>query len=99
MALVQADGRPAARWRCAWRALLVWLPPLVLLAAALGLDWWRVAAASKEPWPSEPGGASVLAWLAWWLALGILPLYVWLAQRSPGRGPQDRLAGTYLMPR
>jgi len=99
IALVQGDGRRAARWRCAWRALLVWLPPLLLLVASAALELWRLealdsaAAGLGSPWPAR------LAWLTWWLAAGLLPLYFWLAQRSPGRALHDRLAGTYLVPR
>ncbi len=99
VALVQADGRRAARWRCIVRALLAWLPLLLLLGAALSLDWWRIGVGAALSPPQDVAWASVLAWLAWWLALGLPPLYAWLAQRSPGRGLHDRLAGTYLVPR
>jgi hypothetical protein len=39
------------------------------------------------------------AWLAWWLALGLLLAHGWAALRWPDRAPQDRPAGTYLVPR
>jgi hypothetical protein len=96
--LVQADGRRAARWRCAWRALVVWAPMVALLLASLFLDLWRIARAA----PDGPAGADYLAWLAWltwWLALSLLPLYVWVGLRWPRRGPHDALAGTHPVPR
>src|SRR5262249_14283244 len=41
--LVQADGRRAAHWRCAARALLVWVPLALLLLGSLGLElqYWE----------------------------------------------------------
>jgi hypothetical protein len=78
---------------------MVWLPVLALLSVSLGLDWWRVAAGMAHSPPEDMVWASLLAWMAWWLALALPPVYAWLAQRSPGRGPHDRLAGTYLVPR
>jgi hypothetical protein len=92
--LVQADGRRAARWRCAWRALLVWAPFTGLLLASLTAESWRLleGAAAQD-------AAAWLSWGAWWLAVLLLPLYVWLALRAPHRAPHDRLAGTYLVPR
>jgi hypothetical protein len=96
--LVQGDGRPAARWRCAWRTLVVWLPLVVLLLASLYLDLWRIAGAGPDL-PAEVGSLAWLAWLTWWLAVAVLPLYGWIALRWPNRGPQDALAGAYLVPR
>jgi hypothetical protein len=97
--LVQGDGRPAARWRCAWRALALWLPPVALLWLATALDLEHIQrdyAAGGVPGTSW---SALLSWLCWWLALVLLPLYVWLAQRSPARALHDRVAGTYLVPR
>jgi tRNA A-37 threonylcarbamoyl transferase component Bud32 len=88
VALVQADGRRAARWRCGWRALLVWAPLAALLLLSLSLAPGHAVGLGRAP-----------AWLTWWLALALLPLYAWVALRWPNRGPHDRLAGTYLVPR
>ncbi len=96
--LVRADGLPAARWRCAWRALVAWAPLVALLLASLSLDLWRVADTGPEL-PAEVGSLAWLAWLTWWLGAGLLPLYVWIALRWPERGPHDVLAGTYPVPR
>jgi hypothetical protein len=36
---------------------------------------------------------------AWWAACATLTAYLVLALGWPTRGPHDRLAGTYLVPR
>jgi uncharacterized RDD family membrane protein YckC len=96
LALVQADGRPAARWRCALRALLIWAPVATLFLTGLWAEvgYW----AALEEGRSAPG----LLWLAWagaWSAWALLTAFAVLAIRSPVRGLHDRLAGTYLVPR
>jgi hypothetical protein len=96
LALVQSDGRPAARWRCAWRALLTWAPVTGLLVAAMWLeqDYWSGLKETGTPalWLSR------LSWVASWSAWALLATYAVLAVRSPTRGLHDRLAGTYLVP-
>jgi hypothetical protein len=91
--VVRGDGRRASRLRCGWRVLLIWLPVVLLLSASAALDLWRFTRAPDSSWPAW------LAWLSWWLAAALPPLYLWLAQRWPERGPLDHLAGTYLVPR
>jgi hypothetical protein len=66
---------------------------------SVALDWWRIAVGLSRTPPEDLAWASLLAWLMWWLAPGLLVLYVWQAVRSPVRGLHDRLAGTYLVPR
>jgi hypothetical protein len=93
LALVRADGRPAGRLQCAWRTLLVWAPVTALLSylawRTVSLDLARQREVGNPLW-----------WLPWLLLLlGLLLLYVALALRSPERSLQDRLAGTYLVPR
>jgi hypothetical protein len=96
--LVRANGRPAARWQCAVRALLFWLPVYGLFAASVALDWWFWSLGDPQP-----GG--LLGWLprlafgAWLGGLLLLPAYAVLALRSPARSLHDRLVGTYLVPR
>jgi hypothetical protein len=85
LALVRADGRPAARWQCAWRALLVWLPVLLPLVACV---WIKVFA---------PGLRFVHTGF-WWLAVAALLAEVVLGILRPHRALHDRLAGTYLVP-
>ena len=96
LALVQSDGRPAARWRCAARALLAWAPvtALVILSMWLELDYWRYRYGDVVvPWLLR------LSWAVDWSAWALLAAYAVLAIRSPGRGLHDRLAGTYLVPK
>jgi hypothetical protein len=85
IAVVRADGRRASRRQCAWRALLVWLPVAGLLA---GSAWVQV-------YHPERSGVALVLWL---LAAALLPVYVAVALSYPTRPPQDRLAGTYLVP-
>jgi eukaryotic-like serine/threonine-protein kinase len=96
LALARSDGRKAARWQCALRALLLWLPVFGLLAGAVWLDAWF--------WLSLPTGVPD-PWL-WWVSCGLwyggvllLPLYALLAIQFPLRGLHDWLVGTYLVPR
>jgi hypothetical protein len=94
--LVRGDGRRAGRFRCAWRALLVWGPPAALLAAGALLDGWYWSS------PARRDGGLWILWAAEflrWASLGLLAMYPVLAIRSPERTLHDRLAGTYLVPR
>jgi hypothetical protein len=95
LSLVRADGRPAARWQCAWRALLVWAPVAGLLVASLWLDSWYWSAWYEG---QSPVWVLRLGLLAWWAVWPLLAAYVAMALWHPPRAPHDRLAGTYLMP-
>jgi hypothetical protein len=86
LALVSANGRPAWRLQCAWRALVVWAPVAALLGVSLWLDAYY------------PGQAR-WAWANWGGALVVLLGGAVLTLRSPARGWHDRLAGTYVVPR
>jgi hypothetical protein len=96
LTLVRGDGRRAARWQCAWRALLVWAPVTALLVSSLALEAWYWSA-----WdPTDPNRWAVwLSIAAWWAGWALLLVYAIVALRNPVRGPHDRLAGTYLVPR
>jgi uncharacterized RDD family membrane protein YckC len=85
VALVKRDGGRARRRQCALRAAVVWLPIALLLISAALL---HVFAPQRL----------YLATGLWLIALALLPIYVAIALRFPTRGPQDRLAGTYLVP-
>jgi hypothetical protein len=95
LTLVRSDGRRAGRFRCAWRCLVLWAPLAGLLAGAVLLY--------ARAWSAAEGGAAgwglAASSLCWWAGLVLLPLWAWLALRSPERGWHDRLAGTYLVPR
>jgi hypothetical protein len=99
IALLQRNGKPAARWRCLWRAILFWAPLTLLLALSIWHDhlfWaqWEYA-----------GDRSAVRWLQylslieWYAALGFLVGSLVLALLLPQRSLHDRLAGTYLVPR
>src|SRR5262249_43688665 len=95
LALVRADGRPAARWQCAWRALLVWAPVLALLSLAycLGLQFPDSLEQDALSW----GGRAIVGVVlpaGGLLLVAPLPAALW-----PGRSAHARLAGTYVVPR
>jgi hypothetical protein len=95
IAVVRRDGRVAGRFRCAWRAFLVWIPIGVMFFLSVRLeDWywsqWRTGA--DPVWAMWT--AVVLMWTAWLL----LGAYLILALRYPARSPLDWLTGTYLVP-
>jgi hypothetical protein len=99
--IVRSDGRPAGRFRCAWRAFLVWIPLGVLVLAAFWLDDWYWSSnwySSPSGPPLAPVGALWVSWLLGWTAWLLLGAYLILALRYPSRSPLDRLAGTYLVP-
>jgi hypothetical protein len=89
VALVRSDGRPAARWQAAWRALLIWAQTYgaffgawagaLRLDRVLGLREWRIDELTT-------GFAAVVVWQL---------VAVWLPRRSLS----DFLARTYLVPR
>jgi hypothetical protein len=85
LAVVRADGRRAYRRQCAVRAVAVWLPVVGLLAGSVWLQVYH------------PRQAYLYAGL-WLVALALLPIYLVVAVRFPVRPPQDRIAGTYLVP-
>jgi uncharacterized RDD family membrane protein YckC len=93
--LVRSNGRPALRIQCAWRALLVWLPPtaLLVLSAWCHAWYWR-------QWQPEGAQSWMLwiAWISWWCAALLPASYAALAIWFPSRSLHDRLSGTYLVP-
>lgn len=99
LTLVGADGRPAARWRCLLRSLVLWLPVALVLLAALDLDVRRVAGA-RDGWTVEQVQVNAwVAWQLWWGAVGLVGLGVFAAVCWPNRGLHDRLLGVYPVPR
>jgi len=95
LALVGADGLPAARWRCAARQFLVWMPVLSLLL----LSTWAETRYWSEWWQPDAAWLPWCSWLAWWAAVALLAGYTALALWHPGRSLHDRLAGVWLVPR
>ncbi len=86
LAVVCRDSRPAERWRCAWRALVLWGPFAGLLAA------------SHEAMKYAPR-YEYLAWGLWGGAQVILLLFLMLALIFPSRSVHDWLAGTWVVPK
>ena len=83
--LVKADGRRAGRFRCAVRELIVWTPLTGVLLVTLWVQYAH---------PEMVLTRTVL----WLVGVATIPLYVVIALRDPVQPPQDRLAGTFLVP-
>lgn len=76
----------AARFQCAWRALLVWVPVVALLEWSFWVD---------VNYPE----AFAIYWTIWGLAIVVLASHLVVALLFPRRSLHDRLAGTYLVPK
>jgi hypothetical protein len=83
--LVRADGRRAGRLRCAVRELIVWTPFTAVLLLTLWVQYAH---------PEMVLTRTVL----WLFGVAMIPLYAVIALRDPVQPPQDRLAGTFLVP-
>ena len=83
-ALVNRRGQRASRLRALWRWAVTWTPMVVILVAVEG-----TSAASASPW---------LAVLRSGLMLAFIAAAVW-AILNPSRSIQDRIAGTWIVPR
>ena len=91
LALVRSDSRPAERWRCAWRALIVWSPLTMLLVCAC---------LSRQTLISTPAKVvSAMPWVLWGMAIAYALICPVLALIFPSRSLHDRLAGTALVPK
>ena len=86
MAVSRSDGRPASRFRCAFRSLVTWIVPASLLVGSV---------TSRVPGPS----AKSLAWTAFGLAGTVVACFPILAMIRPSQGPQDLIAGTVVVPK
>lgn len=98
LSLARANGGRASRLRCAWRALLGWLPLILLLGLSGVLELWFWTHWTPENFQRQRWALWVSSGL-WWSAVGLLVLYVALALWRPARSLTDRLAGTSLVPR
>lgn len=85
IALVRDDGRPASRWRCAGRELLMWTP---LLALVLANVWIQ----SLQPeW-------IVVRLVLDFTILLVLLAYLVIGLRYSNRAPHDQILGTSMVP-
>lgn len=97
--LVRNDGRRAARWQYAVRALLFWAPQILMLAGALALDalyWYHWF---ESGWRDSYRWLVWLSWPMWWLGALMIPLGIGITVWKPERGWHDRIAGTWVVPR
>jgi hypothetical protein len=86
LAVVRDDGSPASRWRCLGRAAIAWSIPLLIVPLIFEVGSLDLLPKEAEGWATLLGIALMLVGVAW-------------AVRYPSRGPQDRLAGTWIVPR
>jgi hypothetical protein len=89
---VRRDGAPASRARLLWRALVAWIPVWLALVLSFALLF---TVSAVEPIPRREA-------LAFGLLAGLVLFSVGLPLLSialPQRGLQDRLAGTWPVPR
>jgi hypothetical protein len=90
---VKRDGSRAGRLRVFWRALVAWSPGLLGLVGLSVLGGWMFAD------PAVADGIIVVLGVASGLALGLFAALAIVSVLLPERGLQDRLAGTWLVPR
>jgi hypothetical protein len=87
-AVVRRDGREIGRVRSAVRLLIAW-SPVIAWMAYVGNPMFGEARAMSPPTAYALGGLALMAMAAgalWTIAV-------------PGRGPHDRIAGTWVVPR
>jgi serine/threonine protein kinase len=84
-AIVNGRGEPASRLRALWRAIVTWSP------AAVGLALLQIGPKVQD--------MTVAVAAAQTLPLLLLAAGAAMAIRNPPRGWQDRLAGTWIVPR
>lgn len=84
-ALVNARGEPVSRVRALWRAAVTWAP-LVVLLVSLKFN------------PKAPDYNLRLLFAQTAILAAMLAAAIWAIAR-PSRGIQDRLAGTWIVPR
>jgi len=90
---VKRDGSRAGRLRVFWRALVTWSPVLFGLVGFAVLGGWLFAD------PAVGDDIIVVLGVASGLALGLFAALAIVSVLLPKRGLQDRLAGTWLVPR
>jgi hypothetical protein len=84
-AVVRSDGAPAERWRIAARALIASIPVIATSVWFLSLESWFWHP-ERQLWPFGIG----IILMIW---------FVWLAAFTSGRGPGERITGTWIVPR
>ena len=90
---VKRDGSRAGRLRVLWRALVAWSPVVFGLVGLVALS------RSVFGGPIAAEDITVVLGIASGLALGLFAALAIVSALMPERGLQDRLAGTWLVPR
>jgi len=90
---VKRDGSRAGRLRVFWRALVTWSPILFGLVGFVILGLWLFGD------PADAENMNVVLGIAGGLAIGLVAALAVVSALLPERGLQDRLAGTWLVPR
>jgi uncharacterized RDD family membrane protein YckC len=89
LAVVDPGGRRVSRARAGWRALIAWAPAALFVYIGISHPVFMNAATAAR----MPG------WLAGAIVTGLVFLAgALLATLAPTRGPQDRIAGTFVVP-
>jgi hypothetical protein len=86
IAVVTSDGKPVSRLRAGWRGLAAWSPVIV------GFVYLAPLLIRPEDPEAPPLAVALGPWVVFVAGA------VW-AVICPERGLQDRIAGTYLVPR
>jgi len=92
---VKRDGSRAGRLRVFWRALVTWSPYVL---GFIGLIFLFIGGGMFAD-PDSAGGFIFAMGSAGGLALGLFAILAVVSALLPERGLQDRLAGTWLVPR
>jgi len=99
IAIVTASGLRASWWRIVGRTCIAW-SPVLLIAWSMDLlnrnRVWQIVGNVRSEWGFDPAGTHME--LAIGLALAFGGCALW-AIVHPARGLQDRVAGTWLVPR
>jgi uncharacterized RDD family membrane protein YckC len=88
IAVVTADGSNASRGRVFWRNFIAWAPVLAAPVPAALVRVLRAGVGEELPWTTFM-----------WVTLAALAVPTVISLLLPERSLQDRLAGTYLVPR
>jgi hypothetical protein len=99
IALVRRDGRPAGRFQCLWRAVLVWAPIAILMALSLLVEGIYWSGWSDLAWRTDMNWLRYVAYGLWYTGLALIVLFAALAIVFPRRSLHDFLSGVYLVPR
>jgi hypothetical protein len=96
---VKRDGSRAGRLRVFWRALVTWSPLLVGLVGLVVPGEWVFADPAGTKSIAAAKSILVFFGIASGLTLGLFAALATVSALMPERGLQDRLAGTWLVPR